>query len=318
LPTGQLGFPPVDLPSAPRSLDYSPDGQLLCVLCARGQALLLDSATGRLVREWQYGSRFQPANEYAGNGCVRFSPEGQSVIAWGMDTAVRAWETATGKARDVVFMHGQKCHDARFSADGRLLATASYDHTARVWDFSTGQPQAEPLQHPDWVFAARFSPDGRFLLTACRDGMARLWDWQTGRLVCPPFQHDSEVFDAAFTPDGRWVITASHDLTARIWEWHTGKPVTPSLGLGGMGLSIAVPPDGRRAIVAGFGNTIRAFHLAELQPPENVSADELCLRAEVLSGQRVHDGGAVKLTAAEWLRRWQAFRSQRPDHGSDE
>jgi WD40 repeat protein len=317
-PTGQLAFQPVDLPSAPRSLDYSPDGQLLCVLCARGQVLLLDSATGRMMREWQYGSRFQAANEYAGNGCVRFSPDGQSVIAWGMDTAVRAWETATGKACDTVFAHKQKCHDARFSADGRLLATASYDHTARVWDFSTGQPQAEPLQHPDWVFAAHFSPDGRFLLTACRDGMARLWDWRTGQLVCPPFQHDSEVFDAAFTPDGRWIITVSHDQTARVWEWRTGKPVTPSLRLSGMGLSVAVAPDGRRAIVAGFGNTIHAFHLADLEPPENVSADELCLRAEVLSGQRVHDGGAVKLTAAEWLQRWQAFRSQRLDHGSDE
>jgi WD40 repeat protein/tRNA A-37 threonylcarbamoyl transferase component Bud32 len=314
--TGRVAFPPVDLPSAPRSLDYSPDGRHLCVLCARGQVLLLEAASGRIARPWQYGSRFQPANEYAGNGSVRFSPDGRSILAWGMDETVRTWDTATGKARGAALVHRQKCHDVQFSADGRLLATASYDRTARVWDSETGQPQIEPLPHPDWVFAARFSPDGRFLLTACRDGMARLWDWRTGRLVCPPFQHDSEVFDVAFTPGGRWVITASHDATARVWEWRTGKPVTPSLGLGGMGLTVVVTPDGSRAIVAGFGNTVHAFHLGDLKPPENVSPDQLCLQAEVLSGQQVHEGGAAKLTAEEWLRRWQEMHIRDLDHGS--
>jgi WD40 repeat protein len=145
--------------------------------------------------------------------------------------------------------------------------------------------------------------------------MARLWDWRSGQLVCPPFQHDSEVFDVAFTPDGRWILTVSHDATARLWEWHTGKPVTPSLPLGGLGLSAAITPDGSRALVAGFGSTIHGFDLGELTPPANFSADELCLMAEVLSGQRIHEGGAVKLTAAEWLQRWQEFHAHHADDG---
>jgi WD40 repeat protein/serine/threonine protein kinase len=316
--TGQPAFDPVALPSAARSGDYSPDGHSLCVLCARGQVVLFDAQTGHVRRQWEYGTgRFQVANEYVGNGCVRFSPDGQSILTWGMDETVRVWESATGKARDVVFAHRQKCHDARFSADGRLLATASYDNTARVWDFATGRPRGEPLRHPDWVFAACFSPDGQHLLTACRDGLARLWDWQTGRLVCPPFQHGTEVFDGAFTPDGRYVFTVSHDVTARLWEWHTGKPVSPSRRLAGMGLWAAVTPDGGHALAAGFGDTLFAFHLGDLAPRPDVSADALCLLAEMLSGQRVHDSGAVKLTADEWLQRWHAFHARHPDHWPD-
>jgi hypothetical protein len=38
-----------------------------------------------------------------------------------------------------------------------------------------------------------------------------------------------------------------------------------------------------------------------------------CLEAELVAGQRLHEGGGtVNLSADEWLDRWRAFRRQSP------
>ena len=48
-------------------------------------------------------------------------------------------------------------------------------------------------------------------------------------------------------------------------------------------------------------------------PRTDADPDALCLRAELLSGQRLHEGGGtVNLSADEWLDRWRAFRRQSP------
>jgi hypothetical protein len=144
--------------------------------------------------------------------------------------------------------------------------------------------------------------------------MARLWDWRDGRLVCPAFEHEHEVHAVAFTPDGRHVLSASLDTTLRIWEWRTGKLVCPPLALGGAGLSLAVTPDGKRVAVGGFMKELSVFHLDDWLAPAPLEPDDLCLWGEIVSGQRIEDGGGVtNLTAEEWLQRWQAFRSRHPE-----
>ena len=48
----------------------------------------------------------------------------------------------------------------------------------------------------------------------------------------------------------------------------------------------------------------------------NADPDALCLRAELLAGQQLHEGGGtVNLSADEWLDRWRAFRRQSPAAG---
>jgi WD40 repeat protein len=192
------------------------------------------------------------------------------------------------------------------------VATAAYDSQVCVWELATGE-QLASLSHPDWVLTAHFSPDGQHLLTACRDGMARLWDWRAGRLICPAFEHEHEVFAVAFTPDGRHVLSASDDGVLKIWEWRTGKPVCPSLPLGGAGLSLAVTPDGRRVACGGFMHELPVFHLDDCLAPSALEPDDLCLWGEIVSGQRIEDGGGVtNLTADEWLQRWRDFRAHHP------
>jgi WD40 repeat protein len=226
-----------------------------------------------------------------------------------MGNDVRVWEAETGALRYPPLRHRDTCHDVQFSPDGRSMALASYDGSVRVRDLATGTVLAELPAHPDQVYSASFSPDGRLLVTACRDRAVRVWDWQAGRLACPPFEHDSDALAATFTPDGRWVLSVSFDGTARAWDRRTGKAVTPALRhTNDALLSLIVTPDGKHAVVGGFRNELAVLDLGELGRADD-DPDALCLWAELLAVQRLHEGGGtVNLSAAEWLQRWRELR----------
>ena len=99
----------------------------------------------------------------------------------------------------------------------------------------------------------------------------------------------------------------------RAWEWHTGKWVTPPVELAGSGLSLVVTPDGNYAIASGLGGAIEAFYLGDLARDNGLSTADLCLLAELVAAQRVHENsGAVRLSAEQWLERWQQFSKRHP------
>jgi eukaryotic-like serine/threonine-protein kinase len=110
------------------------------------------------------------------------------------------------------------------------------------------------------------------------------------------------------------VLSVSVDGTARAWDWLTGKPITPPLRIQGEPLGVAVTPDGRRAVVSGGLTALAVLSLSDLAPANNNSdADALCLWAELLAGQQLHEGGGtVNLSAGEWLDRWRTFRRKSP------
>jgi WD40 repeat protein/serine/threonine protein kinase len=294
------------LPSEPRSVAYRPDGRRLAVLCGNGELLVFDAADGREVLRWQ-AHEAEPAHHWVNNGKVVFSPDGGRLLTWGMGNDTRVWEAGTGRLAYAPLRHQDKCHDVQFSPDGLSMAFASYDRSVRVRDLATGAAVAELPPHPDMAYSANFSPDGRLLVTACRDRSVRVWDWRAGRLVCPPFEHNKEALTAAFTPDGCWVLSASINGTARAWDWRTGKPITPPLPIKGEPLTVHVTPVGKYAIVGGAQDALAVLDLGELTQT-NADPDALCLRAELLAGQRLHEGGGtVNLSATEWLDRWRAF-----------
>ena len=317
--TGKKLFPALPTPSEPHAVAYSPDGQRVVAACRGGEILVIDPTRGQVILGLHHGSLHLAESSYGADWIqARFTPDGQSLITSGGD-AVRVWETATGKPRYPPLRHEAVCQSTSLSSDGRLLVTACWDNWTRVWDLATGQLAAKPLPHPDWVLTACFNPEGRYVLTACRDGMARLWDWQAGRLICPPLKHVHICQSAAFTADGRWLITtastaekADTEAKGRIWEWHTAKPVTLPIPLSTQGGSVVVTPDGKFALFAGPAPAVHAFSLADLYEPGDLSLDDLCLSAELLSGHRIQESDVAGLAAEEWLDRWQRFRKRHP------
>jgi WD40 repeat protein/tRNA A-37 threonylcarbamoyl transferase component Bud32 len=308
----------VDVPGEVRSLAYRLQDLQLAVLCADSTVMIVDPRTGNVVRRGRCDESLTAIapNDYINNGSICYSPDGLTLLIAGLNQVVYVLDAETLQRRYTAPEHTAKCHDARFSADGKWIVTASDDRTVQVWDAISGERHGEPLVHPDHVFAALFDASAQHVLTACRDGSARLWNWRSAQLICPPFRHDDEVFDAGFVTPEELVVTSSKDGSVRFWESHTGKPVTPAIGLAGMVIDLDVPAGAGHVTAAGFMNQIHGIHTDDLTAKSELSNDELCLFAELISGSMVYDGsGAVRLTREEWHERWRRFRDEGPQRG---
>jgi WD40 repeat protein/serine/threonine protein kinase/tetratricopeptide (TPR) repeat protein len=300
------------MPSEPRSVEYSPDGQRLVVLCGGGQGLLIDARHGRILKRLEHGGQTWSENLYS---AVRFSPDGKTFVTSGLVPQVHLWDSLSGERRLPPLEHADHCRTAEFSNDGRWLVTASRDRAAHIWDVATGQLAAAPLVHPAELFGACFSPEGDRVLTACSDGMARVWNWRDGRLACPALRHGDVVCAAAFSPDGKLALVSDKSGKARLWELNAGKPLAPAFSAGKSGwfpMSAFFDADGARAVVAGQALPIPVFDLAGLKEPAELGGDDLVRLAELLSSYRLESGDITGLTAAEWLDHWHYFQKRFP------
>ena len=85
--TGKRLVAPIPMPTEPRGLDYSPDGQVVAVTCADGWVVLVDASSGVVRRTIDTKVRTRPhnANLWWSNGQARFSPDGRRLMTWEMN-----------------------------------------------------------------------------------------------------------------------------------------------------------------------------------------------------------------------------------------
>jgi WD40 repeat protein len=191
-------------------VEFNDDGDLVLAACAHGTAVLLDWATGKVLRVLH-----QHREDVLQAG---FSRDGSRIVTASRDNTAVISDASTGARLTEPLRHGSWVYWASFSPDGRYVATASFDRTVRLWNATTGQPRLQPLVHRDGVRSVVFSPDGNYLLSASLDFTARLWDARTGQLAAAPLRHSGRVMHAAFSPDGRLILTVCFDGTVRLWQ----------------------------------------------------------------------------------------------------
>jgi len=308
--SGQPVGKPISAPSEPRSVRFLPGRGEVAVLCEGGQVLLLDPDEPRLKRTITQPGMVFRRTEYVITGQLRYTPEDRRILIFGA-VSVPFWvcDPEAGTLSPIRGKNLRWAYDVTPSPDGRVWAVSSGLPKVTVFFAAKGGPEpAPPLVHPDWTFSARFNRAGDRLLTASRDGVARLWDWRAGKLLVA-YRHGDEIPLAEFLPDERFLVTVSYDGTLRVWGTATGEPVAPPVPLGGKGLTLDVTPDGRFAVASGFSKYVTVADLAGLTMPARGDADELDLRAELVSNQRITpSGGLAYLTTEEWLARWREHR----------
>jgi WD40 repeat protein len=301
---------PIPTPSEPRSVRFLANRGEVAVLCAGGQLLLLDPTVPRLKNTMTQPAMAFRANQYTINGRLRYLPEERRILIFGPVSSEPFW-VCDPEALTLSPIRGKNlswAYDVMPSPDGRVWAVSSQSNDTTFLAVKGGSEPAPPLVHPDWAFSARFNRAGDRLLTASRDGVARLWDWRTGKLLVA-YRHADEIPAAEFLPDERFLVSASFDGTLRVWGAATGEPVAPPVRLGGKGLCLDVTPDGRFAVASGFSRHVTVADLADVTIPTRADADELDLRAELASNQRITpSGGLAYLTTEEWLARWREHR----------
>jgi WD40 repeat protein len=128
-------------------------------------------------------------------GSVVFSPDGQYLVASGVDHAIHLWDGKTGRYLRALFRGTQDIRDTAFTPDGKaLFATVFPDLKAgakndgihgQVWSFPEGTPLTTLTQNdPQSVVATgAISPSGQMVATADYKGTIYLWQIQDGKVL---------------------------------------------------------------------------------------------------------------------------------------
>jgi WD40 repeat protein len=293
LPAGaiaRLGTLRFRAPSA--SAAYSPDGKLLAAGGSDNKIRLLDTATGKIIRELtgHLARTYQPATNpkspfdllvsSVGEGnvtSVAFSPDGKVLASGGWDDMVRLWDVKTGDPLRVIFAHKAMVATVTFSADGKFLASrGGLDGIVRLWDPATGAElrKFEGLSKVNpWRFnrdtALAFAPDGKSL--AIGDAkVIHLFDPATGKETGKLEAHLSTT-TLAYSADGKTLASGGIDgpdkHSLRLWDVAGGKELRRcELPKDEPPISLAFSPDGKHLAAVVEEDDLRMFDTATGKP----------------------------------------------------
>jgi eukaryotic-like serine/threonine-protein kinase len=210
---------------------FSPDGKQIAstgqdggITSGKGEAFIWHSETGdiqyRLIGAAQRNAERVPWT------CVGFSPDGQWVVAGGVDpttakknTLIQIWNAQTGASLRSFEAHDHGIMSVTFSPDGNRLLSASADQTIKIWDVSDGRETMAFWEEAPCLGAA-FSPDGLRVASGSEDHTIKLWSpaGQGARVLSLP----GRVNNVMFSPDGSRVAAVAGAKVC-VWDVFSGR-----------------------------------------------------------------------------------------------
>ena len=162
-----------------------------------------------IARLWDV-SRGQPIQQIPYREAIvgAFSPSGALLATAARGEAVRAWESATGRAIAQLKVTGD-LQTLAFSRDGRYLVGTGSDG-ALLWELGRERALAT-IAH---ARAATFDPNGRFLVVR-EVNKATPWDLRAGRALTS-VECTCQIRTVVFSPDGNHFAVGADDGTVRI------------------------------------------------------------------------------------------------------
>jgi WD40 repeat protein len=281
----------------PRATQYwkfavSPDGSLLAgTTTLPNEVRVWDSKTGAEVYKLLWS-----ISQLGGIYHVRFTADDQSLMTYGSDYHVRAWDLATGKLKierkinpNATLGHEEDDDEVNgrpsyfngrtvdIGADGDTLSLGILKDVT-IYSVQTGKERFKIEADEQYMMNVVLSPDCKRMVTTGQ-GPARPNPAVVG-MAAPPQDYHASVWDLtqakrlsrfrvsglnyylapAFSPDGRLVVTGSeNDL--RFWDAATGKAVG-QIPLPRRPTYLAFNQDGKRLAVAFSDPTVLVYDVA--------------------------------------------------------
>jgi WD40 repeat protein len=187
-------------PVAVPSVAFSPRDNEVAIGTLTKSAKLLDSNTGKVLRE------FAGHDDHARS--VAFTPDGKQLATGSYDRSIRLWDLSSGEIKLTLSGHQKALRVIAISPDGNWLASAGgEDQTVRLWNLQIPSNQPQVFSVNSFAPQAAFSPDGRQLAIAGWGGDVLLIDTSSGKEDMR-YTNLGGVDWVAFSPDGKWLAAA--------------------------------------------------------------------------------------------------------------
>ena len=159
--------------SALRTIDLSPNGQMMAVGSSDHSIYLLHVPSYRLIEELKDAHQSSVF-------CLQFSPDGRYLLSGGRDAHLNLWDLGSFDLQQSIPAHWYTINALRYRPERSEVVTVSRDKTIRRWtepelqirqtlDFAQHQGHSASVNQVCW------SMDGRILLTAGDDNTIIRW-----------------------------------------------------------------------------------------------------------------------------------------------
>jgi WD40 repeat protein/tetratricopeptide (TPR) repeat protein len=179
----------------------------------------------KLLRDqrWAVGQTL-PVKLPAGITVVRFSPDGNLLIAGAEDGTVRILDTDTGKLLDGQVKHPGAVVGVVILPGNELACSIGKTGDAILWKIADGSTVKSWSNKDSSLTAGAISKDFRRLALGYANGEVRVYDRDQENQLGESVKYTKAITSLGFSPDGETLGMGSADGTARVFDVVTQKP----------------------------------------------------------------------------------------------
>ena len=247
---GEVAARQVDLPSNISDWKPSADGGRLCIAVEDWRLLLLDTITGKVVKDDEtvieptLGIDTGKLNFISNYASITRS-KSLSVVNKRISTLV--WDTESGK---VDTRPGR--FDVRFRLPGDEAVFVHDDAGWVRWDPATDRTARAEIPDGFDTSLLKSSHDGR-ILAAPRQGVIELLNTRTLQHSGTLHSHPAPIHDLDFSPDDRILASASSDGNVKLWDMNLNEELLTRMSVPAAGDDahyLRFSPDGTCLVIA--------------------------------------------------------------------
>jgi RNA polymerase sigma factor (sigma-70 family) len=240
------------------ALAFDKDDKMLAVCAGADVIRRFEVATGKEIPP--------PPGHQTPIGCLKYMPDGKTLISGSYDWAIRLWDPESGKE---LASHSTAWRTAALTHDGKLVTRALKDGTIILLETRTGKEVRRLKGHPGEIMALEFAPDDKSLASAGIDNKVRIWDLGAGRvnhvlpheLLAAPNAQPIQFL--TYSRDGKLLATGARGNTnVYLWDPATGKEIRRLDHPSGVE-SIVFAPEGKMLAVGDRAGQVNLWDAVE-------------------------------------------------------
>ncbi|MSR30952.1 MAG: hypothetical protein EXR99_05540 [Gemmataceae bacterium] len=207
---------------------------------------------------------------------LAFANNGLQLISGGVDGTLRSWNTADGKALNVLGAHTGSL--TALLATGTQAYSSGEDGTIKGWNLLAKGPSKGEKNHASPVQAFAVSSDGTLAASAAKEPLIRVHSGEGFKTTKDYDTQDGQVVQLGLSQDKKWLI-AGHDTgIVQAWNLQNGKQVMKRLAHPGGVASILFTPSGTQYLTVGMSGGIKVWPLpANPEPAKQTPLQEPAL-----------------------------------------